>query len=58
VPHGALTGTVYVNMEVTDQAGNVTFCELPQGVMVDLARPKARVLGIASAAEQGVPPGN
>jgi hypothetical protein len=57
VPHGVLAGTVYVSMQVTDLAGNTAFCELPQGVVVDLARPKARVLGVANSAEAW-PPAN
>ncbi len=47
----------YVRLDVTDRAGNTTRCESPQPLVLDLARPKARVLGAASGAPRSAPPG-
>jgi hypothetical protein len=38
----------YVRMEVIDKAGNTTRCELPEKVVLDMSRPKAKVLGVAA----------
>jgi len=41
---------IYVRMEVTDRAGNVTVCQTPQPgmpVMQDQSHPKAHVIGLA-----------
>ena len=39
----------YVRMDVTDRAGNLTRCEAPQPVLVDLVKPKAKVLTITAS---------
>ena len=36
-------------MDVTDRAGNLTRCEAPQPVLVDLVKPKAKVLTITAS---------
>jgi hypothetical protein len=47
----------FVCMEVTDRAGNLTRCELPEKVVLDMSRPKAKVLGVtASAPHPATPP--
>jgi hypothetical protein len=47
----------YVCMEVTDKAGNMTRCELQEKVVLDMSRPKAKVLGVsASAPHPPTPP--
>ncbi|HEY1861924.1 MAG TPA: hypothetical protein VGG61_16300, partial [Gemmataceae bacterium] len=38
----------FVRMEVIDKAGNTTRCELPEKVVLDMSRPKAKVLGVAA----------
>jgi hypothetical protein len=49
----------FIRMEVADQAGNVARCEMSQPVVVDLVRPKARVLNITVGAPRPTsPPGN
>jgi hypothetical protein len=42
----------YVRMDVTDQAGNLTRCEAPKPVLVDLVKPKAKVLTITAKANR------
>jgi hypothetical protein len=39
-----------IRLDVADQAGNITRCETPQPVVVDLVRPKARVLNVTVSA--------
>ncbi|HEV3446665.1 MAG TPA: hypothetical protein VG099_18630 [Gemmataceae bacterium] len=46
----------YVRMDVTDQAGNLTRCEAPKPVLVDLVKPKARVLTITARTSKLTPP--
>lgn len=48
----------FVRMEVSDRAGNVTRCDALQPVVSDLARPKAKVLGISVAPRLAMPAGN
>lgn len=51
VPPG-VSGEVFVRLELTDRAGNVTRCETATGAVVDLARPRAKVLGITAGGPQ------
>jgi hypothetical protein len=46
----------FVRLEVTDLAGNVTRCETPQAVVLDLQRPKAKLLGVSASAPRLTPP--
>jgi hypothetical protein len=46
----------FIRLDVTDQAGNIARCETPQPVVVDLARPKARVLSVTVGAPRLPPP--
>jgi hypothetical protein len=46
----------YVRMEVTDKAGNSSRCELPDKVVLDSSRPKAKVLGIAAGTPHSATP--
>jgi hypothetical protein len=46
----------YIRMDVTDQAGNMTRCELQEAVVVDLVRPKARVLSVKAGNSRLSPP--
>jgi hypothetical protein len=39
----------FIRMDVTDRAGNLTRCETPQAVVVDLIKPKARVVSVKSS---------
>ena len=39
-----------VRVDVADLAGNITRCETPQPVVVDLVRPKGRVLNVTVSA--------
>jgi hypothetical protein len=39
----------FIRMDVTDRAGNLTRCLSPEPVMIDLVRPKARVVGITAS---------
>lgn len=52
----------FVRIDVTDRAGHTTRCDSPQAVVMDLSRPRARVLGITSsvvrAAATAPPSGN
>jgi len=45
----------YIRMDVTDQAGNLTRCESPKPVVVDLIKPKAKVLTITARASRVAP---
>jgi hypothetical protein len=47
---------IFVRLEVTDRAGNSCRCELQQPVVLDLSRPKVRVLGIAASSPRPTPP--
>jgi hypothetical protein len=38
----------FIRMDVTDRAGNLTRCETPQAVVLDLVHPKAKVLGVSA----------
>jgi hypothetical protein len=50
---------LFVRLEVTDRAGNSCRCDLQQAVVLDLSRPKVRVLGIAASGPRtGTPAGN
>jgi hypothetical protein len=40
----------YLRMDVTDRAGNTTRCDATQPVVLDLARPHAKVLGLSGNA--------
>jgi len=40
----------YIRMEASDRAGNIARCDAPQPVYLDLARPKARVVGVNAMA--------
>jgi hypothetical protein len=40
-------GEYFIRMDVTDRAGNLTRCETPQAVVLDLVHPKAKVLGVS-----------
>lgn len=55
VPKGLGT-QVFVHMEVTDRAGNVAKCDAPQPVVLDQAKPKARVIGIVGGDPRLTPP--
>lgn len=51
----------FVRLDVTDRAGNTTRCESPHPVVVDLTRPRARVLGVTgslSSPSGNTPTGN
>jgi hypothetical protein len=48
VPNGVGT-EVYVRLEVTDRAGNVSHCDTPTPVQIAAPRPKVRVLNVAPA---------
>ena len=43
-----MQGEIFVRIDVTDRAGNTTHCEASQAAFMDLARPKARVIGVAA----------
>ncbi len=43
------TGQYYIRMDVTDRAGNLTRCETPQAVVMDLMHPKAKVLSVSTS---------
>ncbi|HJT77088.1 MAG TPA: hypothetical protein VJ739_07770, partial [Gemmataceae bacterium] len=43
------TGQYYIRMDVTDRAGNLTRCETPQAVVLDLTHPKAKVLSVSTS---------
>lgn len=45
-----LHGAILVRVEVADEAGNVTTCTTAQPVVLDRARPKAHILGLARGA--------
>lgn len=53
-----LQGEIFVRLDVTDRAGNTTHCEASQGSFMDLTRPKARVIGIATPRACAMPAGN
>lgn len=53
-----LQGEIFVRLEVTDKAGNITHCEASQGSFMDLSRPKARVIGITAPMPRMAPAGN
>jgi hypothetical protein len=55
LPPGA-TGEVYVRMEVSDRAGNVTDCQTPQPVVLNQVRARARVIGLAASDRRLTPP--
>jgi hypothetical protein len=55
MPPGA-TGEVYVRMEVSDRAGNVTDCQTFQPLVLDQARPRAKVIGLAAGDRRLTPP--
>jgi hypothetical protein len=40
----------FVRMEVTDRAGNMTRCDAPQPVVLDLSHPRAKVVGLSATA--------
>ena len=46
----------FIRLDATDRAGNVTRCESPNPVVIDLARPKARVKGITAKPSSVVVP--
>jgi hypothetical protein len=46
----------YVFMEVTDKAGNLARCELAEKVVLDMSRPKAKVLGVSVSGPHPAPP--
>ena len=45
-PHDGV-GKYFIRMDVTDRAGNLTRCETPEAVVLDLMHPKAKVLGVS-----------
>ncbi len=45
----------FLRIEARDLAGNVQVVELPQPVVIDLARPTAKIIDVESPAESGVP---
>jgi hypothetical protein len=47
---------LFVRLEVSDRAGNSNRCETPQPVLIDLAQPKAKVLGITASGPAPTPP--
>lgn len=50
---------IFVRLDVTDRAGNVTRCVSAQPVMLDVARPKARLVSITtSTSSAALPAGN
>jgi hypothetical protein len=51
-------GQFFVRMDVTDQAGNVCRCDAQGPAILELARPKVRVLGIAGVPRPTPPTGN
>ncbi|MCI0463795.1 MAG: hypothetical protein L0Z62_43225 [Gemmataceae bacterium] len=48
-------GQFFVRLEATDQAGNVTRCETPMPVALDLTEPKAQVVGVTSGGTGSAP---
>jgi hypothetical protein len=46
----------YIRLDATDQAGNLTHCELPQPIVVDLVRPKAKIMKITARTSQMTAP--
>jgi hypothetical protein len=55
MPAGA-AGEVYVRMEVADRAGNVAECQTGQPLVLDQARPRAKVIGLAVGDRRLTPP--
>jgi hypothetical protein len=47
-PHDGV-GRYFIRMDVTDRAGNLTRCETPEAVVLDLTHPKAKVLGVSTS---------
>jgi hypothetical protein len=43
-------------MEVSDRAGNVTDCQTFQPLVLDQARPRAKVIGLAAGDRRLTPP--
>lgn len=54
-PHDGV-GRYYIRMDVTDRAGNLTRCETPDVVVLDLTHPKAKVLGASVSSPRGASP--
>ncbi len=51
-------GQFFVRLEAADQAGNVTRCETPTPVVLDLTEPKAQVVGVTGMTAGTPPTGN
>jgi hypothetical protein len=50
---------VHLRLEAMDRAGNITVCELPNKIVLDTLRPKARVLSITAVPNRiAMPRGN
>jgi hypothetical protein len=47
----------YVRLEVVDQAGNIARALFPEKIMLDQARPRARVLGVTAGSPRTTLPG-
>lgn len=47
VPHDA-GAEFYIRLEVCDKAGNISVCESPDKVVLDMSRPKAKVIGVTA----------
>lgn len=45
----------FIRLEVTDEAGNVTRCELPTPIILDLSEPQGQVIGVTSVSSGIVP---
>jgi hypothetical protein len=48
--------SLYFRVDVTDRAGNLTRCISPEPLVMDLARPRARVLGVTASAPRTTSP--
>jgi hypothetical protein len=47
---------LFFRLEVIDLAGNVARCELAEKVVMDMSRPKARVIGVSAGTNRVLPP--
>jgi hypothetical protein len=54
-PHDGI-GKYFIRMDVTDRAGNLTRCETPEAVVLDLTHPKAKVLGVSVSGPRPLTP--
>jgi hypothetical protein len=54
-PHDGV-GRYFIRMDVTDRAGNLTRCETPEAVVLDLTHPKAKVLGVSVSGPRPLTP--